>query len=189
MSEERNWNVERESVETRRDYVSVRVQILASVFNRKISDELIRVFKDALERFPTKVMSEAFRKAEQQLERFPSPKLMQTICGECLPPQTWRYNFVPAKGRDPENKTEVNILIDPDPSCARCREPRSEHPIRKTAHGILLFTCQEYRASGLGNDEEMFLPQHCPGGRAFLSKLRELAGRQKPEGSVRSSDS
>lgn len=60
-------------------------------------------------------------------------------------------------------------MIDPDPNCKVCREPRSAHPTN---------TCTVYRSSGRGDDRVMFSPQDCPEGREFLAKLRNIAKKE-----------
>jgi len=130
-----------ESTEVRREYIGIRVQMLGQALGGKMTDEKIRVFKDALERFPTRVMSVAFTRAEQQLERFPTPKLMQTICGECMPSNSWMYDYKKRESRDPETGRTITVAIDP--------------------------------VTG----DQLFRPQDCPEGRAFLNKFRELAGK------------
>jgi hypothetical protein len=160
-------------LESKRSLISIRLQMLIDVFGKRVTDEgleaLRRIYCDALENFPEKVICKGFSRAEQTLERFPTPKTLAGICGEAMPPQTWRYDFRPSEDVDPEFGTPVKVLIDPDPNCAQCRAPKSEHPTS---------ACKEYKTSGLGDDRVMFKPQDCPEGRAFLKKLREIAGRK-----------
>jgi hypothetical protein len=125
------------------------------------------VFEEVLKNYPKAVIQKAFTKAESELERFPTPKIMRTICSESMPSQTWRYDFEPSVDYDAES--EVRVLIDPDPTCSICREPKSIHPLKK---------CGRYTPSGLGDDRVMFRPQDCPEGREFLLKLRKIAGQR-----------
>ena len=165
-------------VEDRRSLISIRVQMLITLFNKRISDEalssVVRVFCDGLEHLPSEAITRGFSKAEQELDRFPTPRLMKDICSEFIPTNMWCYDFKPAISRDPETGEQVSILLDPDPNCARCREPRSKHPVVRVSGGKVLFTCRHYKESGRGNDEEMFRPQDCPEGRAFLKTLKEI---------------
>src|SRR6266568_2111735 len=117
-------------LDSRRSLISIRLQMLITVFGKRTNDEsleaLKRVFCEALENFPERVIMKGFGKAEQELDRFPTPKAMRTICAEVMPPNTWRYDYKP--GVDPEGQ---ECLIDPDPDCDNCHEPRSWHPSKK----------------------------------------------------------
>jgi hypothetical protein len=149
--------------------------MLAAVFNHKVNENLIAVFQDALKGYPGGVLQSAFIKAERQLERFPTPKVMRSLCNEDMPSRAWRYDFAVGSGIDPESGREVQILIDPDPTCAVCREPQSAHPV-KLATGL---NCQYFKPSSLGDSREMFRPQDCPEGRAFLTELKRIALAKK----------
>lgn len=147
-----------------------RVEILAAVFNRKINEQLILVFQDALRGYPKGALKRAFSKAETELEKFPTVKLMRTLCNGEMPSHAWQYTFTPSEDVDPEFGNTVRVLIDPDPTCSICREPKSIHPLRK---------CECYTPSGLGDDRVMFRPQDCPEGRTFLALLAEIARKKK----------
>jgi hypothetical protein len=144
--------------------------MLCAVFGRRGSEERKRVFCDALERFPLDVISRAFSIAEQELERFPTPRVMREICQRIAPSTSWKYFSRPSEDKDPETGKPVTVLIDPDPNCAVCREPKFAHPTKQ---------CTVYHSSGLGDDRVMFSPQHCPEGREFLAELRNIANRAK----------
>lgn len=74
------------SLEDRRSLISIRVQMLITVFGKKVSLDsltaLTRVFCDGLDRFPVDCLVRGFTKAEQDLERFPTPKVMRELCSE-----------------------------------------------------------------------------------------------------------
>lgn len=80
------------SIEDRRSLISIRVQILITLFGKKVSPEsqeaLVRVFCDGLERFPADSLVRGFTKAEQDLDRFPTPKIMRELCSEFRTSQT-----------------------------------------------------------------------------------------------------
>lgn len=132
-------------MEGRRSLISVRLQMLISLFNKKISSEsleaLTRVYCTALENFPERSITQGFNNAEQALERFPTPKILRELCNKFAPSNVWKYHFKPGKARDPETGEEVDILIDPDPAA--------------------------------GKSNQVFRPQDCPEGRRFLAKLKE----------------
>jgi hypothetical protein len=159
-----------ESVLARDEIIDLRVKMLAAVFGRKITDDLIIVFKRVLGVFSTRVLGKAFSKAEAELERFPTPKQMAAIAGELMPSGLWRYNFEPGEAPDPDTGMLVNVLIDPDPSCDVCREPRSRHPHDKCTGMV-----DELYAHA------MYRPQDCPEGRAFLAVLRKIGESKKPK--------
>ena len=82
MSE--NWNgYDSFDGRTPDEIIRDRVTILTSVLpGRKLSEELVAVFQDALRVFPGEAIKRAFRKAEQAMERFPTPKAMIELCAE-----------------------------------------------------------------------------------------------------------
>lgn len=158
MSEQSGWNGKQEFHGDLNEYIKVRVLMLAAVFNRKASDELVEVFREILSKYPFTALQKAFSKAESTLERFPTPKQMREMCNEEMPSSAWRYDFKPS--HDPKG---VPCLIDPDPCCDSCREPKSVHPHRKCA-----FFQDRLDA------KYMYRPQDCPEGRGFLAALREF---------------
>ena len=151
-------------LEGRRSLISIRLQMLITVFGKRTTDEslegLKRVFCEALENFPERVILKGFGKAEQELDRFPTPRAMREICGEAMPPNTWRYHYEP--GTDPEGNP---CLIDPDPDCDHCNEPRSWHPSAK---------CPMFSGE---RRKYMYRPQDCEEGREFLKQLAILGSR------------
>jgi len=165
----------------RRNLVSTRVGMLITLFGRRVSEDglatINQVYGDALEGFPIGAISSAFTKVEQEFEKLPSPKVMKELCQSFMMGSGWKYDFVRAKGFDPETGESVDVLIDPDPTCRRCRNARSDHPfilIQKDGQRITL--CEEPVIKE--GDEIMYRPQHCPEGRAFLAKLKEIAGKK-----------
>lgn len=131
--------------EANRTLISVRLQMLMSLFGKKVTDDgfesIKRVYCDSLENFATDAISGGFKKAEQNCERFPSARAMREFCTDCSASGLWRYNYTPSKAQDPETKAIVDVRID---------------PVTK---------------------EVLYKAEDCPEGRAFLVKLRELAGR------------
>ena len=99
-----------------------RVEMLAAVFSRKLSDEMLIVFQEALHGYPKETLKRAFLKAERELDRFPTPKAMRLLCNEEMPSGAWKYHFTPKLGNDPETGKPIRILIDPDPMPGRARE-------------------------------------------------------------------
>jgi len=154
-----------ESLDGHDALISLRIRMLAAVFGKKITNDMIEVYQRVLRRFPIKVLSKAFRRAESDLEKLPTPKILGVMCGEAMPSTMWRYNFTRSQAPNPEGML-VDVLIDPDPSCDVCREPRSVHPSKRCPDFIDKF-----------NAEVMYRPQDCAEGRAFLAKLKEVAGR------------
>jgi hypothetical protein len=137
--------------------------MLFAVFNRRESNELIEVFKNRLEIFDSKVLRKAFDSCESELEKFPTVKYVLGLCYQDRPSTAWRYNYQP--GYDDQG---MPCLHDPDPDCDVCREPRSKHP-----HA----TC---KAMVDGKDaRNMYRPQDCPEGRAFLALLAKMASEQR----------
>jgi len=161
MSEQNAWNAKPEFHGDVNEYIRTRILMLAAVFNRKTSDELVEVFREILRGYPFNALQKAFSKAESTLERFPTPKMMRELCNEEMPSGLWRYDFKP--GKDPNG---VPCLIDPDPSCDSCREPKSLHPNRH---------CQIFRDRL--DAKYMYRPQDCPEGRAFLAALKSFKPR------------
>lgn len=121
--------------------ISIRVQMLAAVFNKKCSDELLSVFKEAMNRFPIAVLKAAFHRAEQNLDRFPTPKTMLTLCGEACPSDVWRYHYAKLEAQDPETGAPIVARRDPE------------------------------------NGDTLYRAGDCPEGRAFLARLRSIAGK------------
>ncbi len=154
-----NWK-ESEPADDRnqREIIQERIEMLAAVFSKKISAQMIVVFQDALERYPKSALKKGFTKAEIGLERFPTPKIMRELCNSEMPSRNWRYNFIPSK--DSEGTL---CLLDPDPDCNHCREPRSLHPVKG--------------CPGFEGSIYMYRPQDCPEGREFSAKFREIAGK------------
>jgi len=113
LSRETDSKRSTESVEDRLSLISIRIQMLAAVFNRKTSDEMVRVYKDALQGYPMTVLGKAFTFAEQTLERFPTPKVMRSLANEAMPSEAWRYRYRKAESNDPETGMIVPVLIDP----------------------------------------------------------------------------
>lgn len=113
MSSARSSKRNTESVDDRLSLISIRVQMLAAVFNRKTSDAMVSVYKDALQGYPMPVLGKAFTQAEQTLERFPTPKIMRSLANEAMPSEAWRYRYSKAESRDPETGMVVTVLIDP----------------------------------------------------------------------------
>jgi len=169
-----NWNESGhfEDNRTPHEVVRERIEMLGAVFNRKITEQLICVFQDILGRYPPSVLKRAFSKAELQMEKFPTPKMMAVLCGEETPSQAWKYDFRPSFDQDVDTGAEVSVLIDPDPTCRRCRSAKSEHPLKIGE----IVICKE--AVLRRGDEVMYRPQDCPEGRAFLAKLRQLGARR-----------
>lgn len=151
-------------LESRRSFISIRIQMLISLFGKKTSDDTLeaikRVFCDVLENFPQRVITKVFTRAERECERFPTPRQLAILASEEMPGNAWRYNFTKAKRLDPENVMFIDVLIDPDPLCQTCRIAKSEH--KKQSHSYQ-------------GDEVMYRPQDCPEGRAFLAKLKEIS--------------
>lgn len=158
MSEQNVWNERPEFQGDTLEYIKARVLMLAAVFNRKASDELVEVFREVLRGYPFSALKGAFSKAESTLERFPTPKIMRELCNEEMPSNSWRYNFRPST--DPNG---IACLIDPDPSCDFCREPLSMHPNKRCAAIINLLPAKF-----------MYRPQDCEEGREFLVKLEQF---------------
>ena len=97
------------------EIIRERIEMLAAVFSRKISEEMIIVFQDALAGYPNDVLKKSFTQAERSLERFPTPKMMRSLCNENMPSESWRYHYKETDGTDPETGQPVKIWIDPDP--------------------------------------------------------------------------
>lgn len=142
------------STEVSEKLISIRVQMLAAIFSRKLSDDAIAVFQRVLLHFPEGVLKKAFTNAETSLDKMPTPKVLAQMCGEVMPSRAWRYNFQPAKG---------DVLIDPDPDCDVCRKPQSEHPTN---------TCGFVDER---NARAMYRAEDCEEGRDFLALLRKIA--------------
>lgn len=170
MSE--NWSASgRADNRSSTEVIRERVEMLAAVFSKKTTAELIVVWEQSLKEYPVSALKAAFTKAERNLERFPTPKTMRALCNENMPSQAWRYDFQPALKNDPETGKPVRVLIDPDPTCRNCRSPRSQHPYRKlTESGDLKLICETY--IGEKEDRMMYRPQDCPEGREFLRVLK-----------------
>jgi hypothetical protein len=160
-------------LEDKLSLISIRLQMLIDLFGKKVSDNgleaLKRVYCDALQNFTKQAISAGFSKVEKNCDRFPTPKLLAYVCQENMPSEAWRYSFSPYEDQDPETGETVSVIIDPDPTCYTCREPRSSHPSKR---------CKQYTKSGLGDDRVMFRPQDCPEGRAFLAKLKEISEKK-----------
>jgi hypothetical protein len=154
------------------EIISDRIEMLGAVFNRKITEELKQVFEEALHGYSRGALKRAFIKAERQLERFPTPKIMRSLCNEETPAKTWRYEFEISADQNPEGQ-EVTVLIDPDPVCYICREPKSVHPVKLSSDR----SCPFFK-SELGDDRVMYRPQDCKEGREFLLKFRQIAGKK-----------
>lgn len=150
-----------------RTIIRERIEMIAAVFSKKISEEMILVFQSALERYPNEVLKRAFGKAETELERFPTPKAMRDYCNADMPSRGWAYDFV--HSRDPEG---IPCLLDPDPNCEHCRDPRSFHPTK---------TCDNFEGSIY-----MYKPEDCAEGRMYLaavkavSKMNVMKAEKKP---------
>ena len=128
---------QQDSPESRWSYAGVRIMMLASVFGRKVTDEMVEVYRTALCNYPVSVLAKAFAKAEQGLERFPTPKIMRELCNGEMPSTAWKYNL-----KDSRDREGTPCKIDPE------------------------------------TGEYLYLPQNCPEGRAYLAKMREIAGRK-----------
>jgi hypothetical protein len=154
------------SKEDTKALICTRLGMLINVFGKRTSEvqkqALERVWCDALGNLPAQAITDGFNKAEHSCERFPTPKSLRALCTEFMPSGAWKYDFSPSVDED-----GVEVLIDPDPTCTRCREPRSIHPTAK---------CQAWERSKLGDHRLMYRPQNCPEGRTFLEVLREVAG-------------
>jgi hypothetical protein len=104
-------------LESRQSLISVRLQMLCSLFGKRVAEEnwdtFKRVYCEGLENFPADALSRGFKKAEQNCERFPSPKLMRDLCGEFIS-GAYRYNFRPMDARDPETGAPVKAKQDMD---------------------------------------------------------------------------
>lgn len=145
---------------SQREIIFDRIEMLAAVFNRKISEQMIVVFQEALGKFSKSTLKAAFSKAEVELERFPTPKIMRSLCYGEMPSRTWRYSFTPS-----HDAQGVPCLLDPDPDCDHCREPRSKHPHEK--------------CKGFDGSVYMYKPQDCEEGRAFLAKMKAIHDKGK----------
>jgi hypothetical protein len=155
------------------ELIRERVELLGAVFNRKVRPAMTVVFQEALEGYPYGTIQQAFIKAERELERFPTPKAMRTLCNESMPSQSWRYDFQPALGKDPETGKPIRVLIDPDPNCRVCRGPRSQHPYKTlTRSGATKIICERY--VGEKEDEVMYRAEDCPEGRAFTALWKSM---------------
>jgi len=153
-----------ESIADRESLISTRIQMLADIFNRKITDGMVAVYQRILRGFPIFVLSKAFTEAESTLEKFPTPRILAGMCGAVMPSQMWRYSFRADQAPDPETGMFVDVLIDPDPLCDSCRNPQSEHPTK---------TCREFIDKLFSF--ALYRPQDCPEGRMFLARLKEIA--------------
>jgi hypothetical protein len=164
-------------LDARRNLIKIRLQMLCLALGKRVPDGTVSDFTvpfvRVLENFSVGTITETFSRAETDLERFPTPRALLAIAKDLAPSQNnWRYNYAPAERPDPETDASVNILLDPDPSCSVCRDPRSLHPSSR---------CQTWQDSPpeLGTNAEMYRPQDCPEGRAFLATLRTIAGKSK----------
>ena len=100
---------------TAAEIIMTRVEMVGAVYSRKTSPEMITVFQEALEGYPMSVLKKAFLRAERELEKFPTPKTMRQLCNEEMPSNSWKYNYKPVPGSDPETGAPITIYIDPDP--------------------------------------------------------------------------
>jgi hypothetical protein len=96
-----------------------RVEMLAAVFSRKVSEELIHVYQEALAGYPAFVLRSAFVKAERELDKMPTPKTMRWICNDCMPSQNWKNDLIPSTAMDGDR--EVQVLLDPSDGSIRYR--------------------------------------------------------------------
>jgi hypothetical protein len=161
MSDSRNFDADGEfrDVQT---IIRERVEMIAAVFSRKISEQMVVVFQDALQLYPKGAVKKAFAKAEQGLERFPTPKIMRDLCNAEMPSRGWAYHFL-----DGKDANGVACRLDPDPNCDYCREPRSLHPRKSCA--------------GFAGSIYMYKPEDCEEGRAYLAKIQELQAEKRPK--------
>ncbi len=97
------------------EIVRARIEMLGGVFSRKVSEQMIMVFQEALAGYPKEVLKKAFQHAERELERFPTPKIMRALCNENMPSESWKYNYKEIDGKDPETGRPIKIRIDPAP--------------------------------------------------------------------------
>lgn len=72
--------------EAKRSLIGIKLQVLISVFGRRISEDnleqLKRVYCEAMVSFGPTAIVAAFKHAEQECERFPTPKQMRIFCSE-----------------------------------------------------------------------------------------------------------
>ncbi len=103
--------------EANRTLISVRLQMLLSLFGRQVREDslesLKRVYCEALENFTTEAITAGFRKAEQTCERLPSPRAMTGFCNESSRSGSWRYSYGNSTALDPETGEPVGVKVDP----------------------------------------------------------------------------
>lgn len=158
----KNWRhvLKKEDIES---YIRIRAGQLMAAYGKKEKPGFLDIIVKHLGHLPEVAIKGGFDRAEISFERFPSVKKIADMCGECLPPQTWRYNFKPGIDSD-----GTPCLIDPDPDCDFCRKPWSQHPNERCG------TVVDKRHA-----RYMYRPQDCEEGRAFLAAFKAIAEEGK----------
>lgn len=99
--------------ESTAEIIRQRIEMLCDIHHKKMTDGLVVVFVNHLEKYPAWVLRKAFAKAESDLEKFPTPKKMIQICSELLPSSMdWNTPYKTAVAKDPETGKMVNVLVD-----------------------------------------------------------------------------
>ena len=161
------------------ELIKERLTKLGAVFNRKIKNEAVAVYQEALHGYPFHVLEQAFTQAFNTLERFPTPRTLRMLANEHMSarmntpvlvcdlcsPDGWKLvekDMPPAVYHliGPNNKPTGETRIVPYKMAVRC-----DHLGQQTYF----------------DDEEVFRAEDCPEGREFLAKLREVASKLQVE--------